>query len=257
MGLGGLSDLYIQAGARLHNYGLWDARGDNKLYGNKFYGNYNYGGTTIFNNYGTFRKSGGAFPGHSTLDKDTTFKNFGTTDIQTGLLVLNGTNSLAGGTLNFGIGASNNFGSISINGNARLTGTLSANLNNGYFPALSNSFPVVAYGAETGMFTNLNLPLLPPGRAWRTNYGTTTFKLKVVSVPLLQMSAVKVNLKSNLVFFSWSAHSGHTYQVQRATNLAPANWVNVGGLISGTNGTMRASVPFGPSPQKFFRIQMQ
>ena len=45
--------LYAGGGALFYNYGLWDAQDDQQMQ------NY-YGGTgTVFNNYGTFRKSGG------------------------------------------------------------------------------------------------------------------------------------------------------------------------------------------------------
>lgn len=51
--------------------------------------------------------------------------------------------------------------------------------------------------------------------------------------------------------------AGQTYQVQCTTNLAPANWVNLGDPIAGTNGAMSVSDVLGASPQKFYRILSQ
>ena len=42
------------SGATIYNYGLWDAQSDQNF--NNAYG----GANAVFNNYGTFRKSGGA-----------------------------------------------------------------------------------------------------------------------------------------------------------------------------------------------------
>ena len=46
--------LYAGGGAVLYNYGLWNAQDDQQMQ------NYYGGAGTVFNNYGTFRKSGGA-----------------------------------------------------------------------------------------------------------------------------------------------------------------------------------------------------
>jgi hypothetical protein len=71
----------------IYNYGLWDSQTNNTLYGSG-----PSGGVTIFNNYGTFRKDGGTLSGiggsddYTELDPNTTFNNFGTVDVETGLL---------------------------------------------------------------------------------------------------------------------------------------------------------------------------
>jgi len=127
-------------------------------------------------NQGTVRKSGGT--GTSTINP--TFNNTGTLDVQTGTVSLVASYNLTNGTLNFGISNLTSFGKINLSGSpAILTGTLSANLNNGYVPATGNSFAVLTYGSRTGTFTNFNLPFAV---AWQTNYGSTAFTLSVLNV---------------------------------------------------------------------------
>ena len=71
-------------GATVYNYGLWDAQSDQQF-------NSGYGGATIFNNFGTFRKSGGAGigPTYTLLTGGVVFNQLaGMIDVQ------NGTNGL-------------------------------------------------------------------------------------------------------------------------------------------------------------------
>jgi hypothetical protein len=125
---------------------------------------------SLISNQGTFRKSGGT--GVTSLSA--AFNNPGTLDVQTGTVSLNGNYSLTNGTLNVGINSLTNFGCIGFPGNAALSGTLSANFNNGYLPALGDSFAVVTYDSETGTFSNFGLP---PGLVWQTNYGAGAFTI--------------------------------------------------------------------------------
>jgi hypothetical protein len=55
--------------------------------------------------------------------------------------------------------------------------------------------------------------------------------------------------------FTWSATANQTYQIQSTTNLAQANWSNLGGLITATNSTMSTSLPVTNS-QQFYRLAL-
>src|ERR1039458_4282796 len=135
--------------------------------------------TEVMVNQGTVRKSGGS--GTSAIG--TILSNSGTLDSQSGTLNLSGSYTLTGGTLNFGISSATSFGKINLAGAAALTGTFSANLNNGYIPVRGNSFAVLNYGSQSGSFGNF---ILPARNAWSTNYGATTFTLTVLnSAPVL------------------------------------------------------------------------
>ena len=159
------------ANARIYNYGLF-----NDLADDTFSGGFN-NGTSTFANFGTFRKAGGA--GTTTFDANVTFTNAGTLDAQTGTIQLAGPYVLTGGRLNFGINSAANYGQISLAGTPGLTGTLAANLNNGFVPAVGNSFQVLKFTNFTGFFLNTNLP---SSSIWRTAYTATNVTLSVLKI---------------------------------------------------------------------------
>jgi hypothetical protein len=161
----------------IYNAGLWNAQFDGSLT--------LASGTPVFINAGTFRKSGGT--GSTSIGWNFT-NSFGILDAQTNTLSLAGNYDLTGGTLNVGIYSLAKYGIIHLSGSpAALTGTLSANLNNGYVPATGNTFDVLTYSAESGVFTNF----LPPfAVAMQTNYGATKLTLTVLNVrPVLATNA--------------------------------------------------------------------
>jgi len=165
--------------AQIYNYGVWNAQSDND-----FQGGYN-GGVTLFDNFGTFRKSGST--GDTILDGNVVFNNTGTLDSQYGNISLQGAYNLTNGTLNFGISGLTNYGTITLSGAASLTGAISANLNNGYQPVGGNSFTNLYYDSYTGGFTNAVLPSLD---AWSTNYDSTSFVLEALNArPIFVASA--------------------------------------------------------------------
>jgi hypothetical protein len=79
-------------GAAVYNYGLWNAQSD-QTFNNVF------GGSTVFNNLGTFRKSGGINPAVNTLFTSGVLFNqsSGVLDVQTGNVVLQGGGNFIGG----------------------------------------------------------------------------------------------------------------------------------------------------------------
>ena len=97
--------LYTGGGAAFYNYGLWNAQDDQQ------WNNYS-SGSTVFNNYGTFRKSGGAseFATATVFPSGVVFNQLaGVIDVQ------NGTNGLqlifqSGGSFTGGYITTNQFG---------------------------------------------------------------------------------------------------------------------------------------------------
>jgi hypothetical protein len=194
----------------IDNYGLLDAQANATLFGRQSSGH------AVINNYGTFRKSAGT--GNSTVDVNTIFTNTGTLDVQTGTFGLVGYDSLAGGTMNFGINNSNNFGSINVARVVTLGGSISANLNNSYAPRSNASFAVLNYYGRTGTFSNYNLPA---GFVWTTNYGNSAFSLIVGSIVPAQLTGAVATQGGTNFTFSFGAVPGQIYQIQYTTNLAP------------------------------------
>jgi hypothetical protein len=83
-----------------------------------------------------------------------------------------------------------NYGIINLSGSpAKLAGTLSANLNNGYVPATGNSFRVITYGSYTGVFAST---ILPNVALWQTNYSSTSFTISVTSISRLAFTTQPV-----------------------------------------------------------------
>ena len=100
--------------ATIYNYGLWNAQSDNT-----FSGGYN-GGTSLFDNFGMFRKSGNA--GTTTLDGAFVFNNAGTVDVQTGTLSINTGTSSSGGSANTDSNAQLNYNNYTFASNTTFTG---------------------------------------------------------------------------------------------------------------------------------------
>ena len=80
-------------GTFIYNYGLWDAQSD-QIFNDAYVGN-----GTVFNNYGTLRKSAGTKPNSTTFQSGVAFVNDGTVDAQNGLMVFSGSFTNSASTL--------------------------------------------------------------------------------------------------------------------------------------------------------------
>jgi hypothetical protein len=207
-------------GTTIFNNGVWNCQSDQIF-------NQAFGGAAVtFNNSGLFTKTGTS-GGSSQIQGGVNFNNTGTLDSQQGNLSLQGGYSLTNGTLNTGINSLNNYGTISLAGAAALTGTISANLNNGYQPIKPNSFTNIYYGSFSGGFNNATLPFAD---AWTTNYFPTYFVLTVLNArPIFVAPATNVFVVNELTTLA-------------ITNLAtdadiPAQTLTYS-LVAGTNGVV-------------------
>ena len=57
--------------------------------------------------------------------------------------------------------------------------------------------------------------------------------------------------------FSWNTVNTYPaigYQVQYTTNLSAPNWINLGGVLTGTNATLSATNSIGINRQRFYRV---
>jgi hypothetical protein len=57
--------------------------------------------------------------------------------------------------------------------------------------------------------------------------------------------------------FSWNTVSTYPavgYQVQSTTNLATTNWINVGGILAGTNAILISTNEIGSDRERFYRV---
>ena len=194
-------------GGTIYNYGLWDCQSDQTI----------SGGT--FNNYGILRKTGTS-GGSSVINLGVSFNNPGRLDSQLGNISLQGANSLAGGTLNFGINSPTNYGTISLSGAAALTGTLGVVLH-GYTPQLGDSFPLITYGSKTGAFTSFQLLA---GVNWQETYGSTVYTLSVGAPLNFSLAVSRPAWTANGFNLMVSGPVNSNYTIQVSANLAETNW---------------------------------
>ncbi len=122
---------------------------------------FNYGGgSPRFDNAGTFRKS--VSTGTTTIGNSVSFTNYGTVDIQSGVLAANGGyGSSSNAVLNCALSGTlrgTNYGQIQVSGSVTLNGTLSVNLANNYLPTTNDSFTVLSAGTCNGAFANFIYP---------------------------------------------------------------------------------------------------
>jgi len=234
--------------AQIYNYALWNMQSDTT-----FHGGWN-GGSTLFDNFGTFLKSGSS--GTTTLDGAVVFNNWGRLDSQQGNISLQGAYSLANGTLNFGLNSLGSYGTVSLDGLAALTGTMSANLNNGFIPSTGNSFTVLSYGAKVGNFTN---SLLPLGFIWTTNYGSTTFTISVASVlPPGSVTNLTAQWQTGQAALQFNGAPNASYTVLATTNLTVprTNWIPLGQALQPTSGSFQyLDSQSSAYPQRFYQVR--
>ena len=231
--------------AQIYNYGLWNAQGDNEFQGG--YG----GGTTLFDNFGTFLKSGNT--GATVLDSDVVFTNIGTLDAQVGNISLAGAYNLANGTLEFGISGLTNYGTITLSGAAVLGGTVSAVLNNGFVPVNGDAFTNLYYGSFTGAFTNT---ALPSGYMWSTNYTATDFYLELGAPSPPRVTLGSPSFTNDTFKFTFPTVNGQSYAVQTNANLATGTWVSYTNF-TGNGSLFQFVVPVTNIPELFFRVREQ
>ena len=181
------------------------------------------GGINNLDNEGQFNVVG---PGTDYVT--TPFNNNGVVTINGGTLQLSGGESLAGGTLIFGITNTSSFGALNLSGSVTLTGALGVTLH-GYTPQVGDSFPLITYGSKSGAFTGFNLP---SGINWQQTYGSTIYKLSV-GLPLNFGLAVGQPAWTASGFnLAISGPVGSNYTVFVTTNLAQNNWSALSNFVS-------------------------
>jgi Kelch motif/Galactose oxidase, central domain len=171
-------------GTVIYNYGLWNAQDDRALNTTFF------GGSIVFDNFGTFRKSGGVNTSQTSFSPDVTFNNTGTLDVQQGNFILQGSGSFTGGFVTTNSTGTMILGSGSYNLNGTTTGTnflqnggnlSGTNTINGSLTWLSGSW----IGSVT-IASNSVVNLLSPsndhymGNCLVTNYGTVNWSQDIL-----------------------------------------------------------------------------
>jgi hypothetical protein len=109
--------------------------------------------------------------------------------------------------------------------------------------------------------TNLQFIVTAPGTSSVLQFGfrDDTSYLGLDDVTLVPVPAPVLwsgGKTSSTIDLTWNAMAGVGYQVQYKTNLAQANWLNLGGPIPATNLFLNFSDTFGANPQRFYRLSV-
>jgi hypothetical protein len=225
----------------VYNNGLWDAQSDQTV------NDVLSGSPFLFDNIGTFRKSGTA-GGSSQLQNGVTFNNAGTLDVQTGIVSLLGTYNLTSGTLDFTLNSLTNFGQLNLVSSVALGGPLNVNLAGGFVPSNGDQFHVVSSSGLSGTFSSVSMPA--GISVTYSNNGVFLFVLGTVPVQIINTKLMGTNL-----LFQFPTISDQSYTVQQSTNLATTNWVFYTNII-GNGSVYQFQTPVMATPaQSFFRVR--
>ncbi|MDB6110937.1 MAG: hypothetical protein JWR69_2687 [Pedosphaera sp.] len=214
----GNGNLNMAYGSAINNSGTFIAQNDMQFF------NYTAGAPApVFNNSGTFRKSGSTGQtGFHPSNGGVNFNNTGVVDLRSGTLVIWAAYATSpSNQLKIPIGglsAGTEFGSEYFPGVAAFDGTLGISLTNGFTPTNGNSFTLATYGSRTGQFTSTQFPPLPVESRWQLSYNPSSLVLQVVpSTVFLSSSLTNGNFQSSFI-----GQAGSMCVIEASTNLL--NW---------------------------------
>ena len=230
----------IRGGGGIYNYGLWDAQSDQTL-ASTFQ-------SFTFDNFGTFRKSGGTNTSQTLLTGGVNFINPGTLDVQTGIISLLGTYSLTNGTLNIDLSSLTNFGRLNFGGSATVAGLLSVNLVGNFEPAVGSKFQIVSSTGQSGTFNSVDIPA-----GISVIYTNSGVFLDVTGLVPVQIFNTK--LSGNNLQFQFDTVSGQSYTIEWNDDLTTNNWAFYTNF-TGNGVVFQFQVPVMTNPpQNFYRVR--
>jgi hypothetical protein len=125
--------------------------------------------------------------------------------------------------------------------NAAFTGTFTGVTN---WAKVQTNFSVSADG-----FYTLRLSCNGPGIVGLDN-------VSITALPSIPPVFYSLSMHGNAFALTWSAVPGQNHQLQYKTSLSDTNWVNLGGYITASNGTVSVSDPIGSNRQRFYRVML-
>jgi hypothetical protein len=204
-----------------------------------------FAGGNRIDNAGTFRKS--VSTGTATIGAGISFNNSGAVEIRSGILALNGTYSSASNALlNCALGGTTpgtNYGQLRVAGRATLNGALSVDLVNGFAPVLNDSFTVLAAGARTGAFANFFYP---------SNDVRMLLSMTGNSV-MIRVVGATIAVSEGKVLLAWIVLPNETYIPQFNSDLDPANWQDLSGVVT-TVGDTASILDSVTTTNRFYRV---
>jgi len=234
-------DLDCNNSPQIYNYGLWNAQTDNTFVGEINGGN----GNGVFNNYGTFRKSGSS--NTTTIDANAVFNGSGTVDVESGTVsIANGQNA---GVVNTASGTILSLGHLVVFGGSTLfsgAGNVAGFVNgsNAVFSGAMSFSGVTISGAIT-IATNaiVNLGIL--GVSFNNGYNNTALLTNYGTINWSSGNFAGDNSPKIYNYGLWNDLSDNTFFGQQTSGNTTFN--NIGTFRkSGTSGitTLDSSTVF-------------
>jgi hypothetical protein len=126
---------------------------------------------------------------------------------------------------------------------------------NGYTPKAGDTFPLLTYGSETGLFSGF---ILPRDANWGFIYGPTVFSLVVdtLTAPYVTLLPVTPSGIDPDVTFLLLGPIGSNYAIQASTNLAGKNWTSVTNFVSTVSSFYFTDTNAADNDARFFRAVM-
>ena len=209
-----------------------------------------------FDNAGTFRES--LSNGTVSVSSKISFNDFGTVDLQSGILAANGGyNFSSNSILNCAIGgttAGAGYGQLSVGGPLTLGGALSVALVNGFSPSVGDSYAVVTAAALSGAFVQFNYPsnqvAMEMSLTPTSVIAGVTSLLAVPKPTLLEPQIMGSDFR-----LTWTAISNRTYRVEFNPSLDLSNWYALPGDVTALSNTASKLDPLTLS-NRAYRVRL-
>jgi hypothetical protein len=186
------------------------------------------------------------------------FTNYGTVDIQTGFLAVNGGyGSSSNAVLNCALAGTTpgaNYGQLEVAGTVTLNGSLSVNLTNNYIPATTDTFTVLTAGARNGSFANF---IFPSNAVTMQLINTTNSVIVRVTNALAasQPLLLPLQLSGSNITLTWTSISNITYRAEFNPDLTPSNWNALPGDVTAVTNMASKLDTLTPT-NRFYRVRV-
>lgn len=176
------------------------------------------------------------------------FTNTGAIFVQKGMLPLNNVTLEPSGSLNVCLTSAQDYGKLSICGNAVLAGTFGIQFTNGYVATNGTSFNVLSYPSHSGDFNSLNVP---SAVAWLPQYNNTNFTLTA------RQPKFDGSLSGNGFILEAGGTPGNRVVLLTSTNLALPlfQWTPLSTNTFDSNGYVDFTNAVNPGKRGFFVLK--
>ncbi len=143
-------------------------------------------------------------------------------------------------------------------GTAVLNGTLTVSLLNGFTPSTGETYKIMNFGAATGAFTSVNLPVLRPGLSWSLQYNATDVSLIVNGVLPVTFASFNAARKGGGVQTDWTTTAELNvarYQIERS---ADGTAFAAAGSVNSRGGSSNLYSWYDPAPlngKNYYRLK--